>query len=139
MNRHHIGYLIKSINDKLKIKADEDLKNHSLTLSQSRIVVFLAEKGGTATQKEIEEELSVSHPTVVGLVSRMEQNGIVHTYFDDNSRSKAVSLTEHAITVAKDMECTINENESSMLAGLTDEEIKTLERTLASVLHNLEK
>ncbi|MGN0807852.1 MAG: MarR family winged helix-turn-helix transcriptional regulator [Candidatus Coproplasma sp.] len=139
MDRRHIGYLIKSINDKLKIKADEDLKTHSLTLSQSRIVWFLTEKGGTATQKEIEDELNVSHPTVVGLVSRMEQNGIVHTYFTADNRSKAVSLTERAATLVKDMEDTIHENESNMLEGLSPEEIDTLVTALTTVLHNLEK
>ncbi|MGN1372819.1 MAG: MarR family winged helix-turn-helix transcriptional regulator [Candidatus Coproplasma sp.] len=139
MNRQHIGYMIKSINDKLKTKADEDLKTHSLTMSQSRVVWFLTEKGGTATQKEIEDELSVSHPTVVGLVSRMEQNGIVRTYFDDNSRSKAVSLTPHAVSLARDMDEMINERERKMLAGLSEEEIATLKRALTAVLQNLEK
>ncbi|MGN0814929.1 MAG: MarR family winged helix-turn-helix transcriptional regulator [Candidatus Coproplasma sp.] len=139
MNRRHIGYLMKAINDKLKIKADEDLKTHGLTMSQSRIVWFLTDRGGTATQKEIEDELNVSHPTVVGLVSRMEQNGTVCTYFTSDNRSKTVSLTERAVALAKDMEEMINERERKLLEGLSAEEVKTLEDALTTVLHNLEK
>lgn len=139
MNNSHIGYLIKSIDDKLKIEADEDLKRHKLTLSQSRVVGFLMQQGGTATQKEIEDFLSVSHPTVVGLVSRMAQNGMVSTHFDSNNRSKVVSLTEQAKTIAVDMNKTIAEHERSLLAGLTDEEISALETALKSILKNLDK
>lgn len=139
MNQQHIGYLIKSINDRLKTKADEDLKKHKLTLSQSRIVVFLKEKNGTATQKEIEDFLMVSHPTIVGLVSRMEQNGIVKTHFDANNRSKLVQLTEYAEVLAKDMGETILENEQKLLAGLSDDEVIALKKTLNVVLNNLEK
>lgn len=136
---HHIGYLIKSINDKLKIKADEDLKSHNLTLSQSRIVLLLSKKHGGATQKDIEDELGVSHPTVVGLVSRMEQNGIVYTFFDNKSRSKIVKLTEQAIPLSKDMEETISKNENEMLNGLSDSEIEQIEKSLKIILKNLSK
>lgn len=139
MNQQHIGYLIKSINDRLKTKADDDLKKHKLTLSQSRIVAFLKEKNGTATQKEIEDFLMVSHPTIVGLVSRMEQNGIVKTHFDANNRSKLVKLTEYAEELAKDMGETILANEQKLLAGLSDDEVIALKKTLNVVLNNLEK
>lgn len=136
---HHIGYLIKSINDKLKIKADEDLKSHNLTLSQSRIVLLLSKKHGGATQKDIEDELGVSHPTVVGLVSRMEQNGIVYTFFDNKSRSKIVKLTEQAIPLSKDMEETISKSENEMLNGLSYSEIDQIEKSLKMILKNLSK
>lgn len=136
---HHIGYLIKSINDKLKIKADEDLKSHNLTLSQSRIVLLLSKKHGGATQKDIEDELGVSHPTVVGLVSRMEQNGIVYTFFDNKSRSKIVKLTEQAIPLSKDMEETISKNDNEMLNGLSYSEIEQIEKSLKIILKNLSK
>lgn len=134
---HHIGYLIKSINDKLKIKADEDLKRRKLTLSQSRVVGFLSQKGGTATQKEIEDFLDVSHPTVVGLVSRMEQNGIVTSHFFSNNRSKVVSLTKQTEEIAKDMNDTIDACEKNLLSGLSDEEVSSLETILTAILKNL--
>lgn len=137
MAEHDIGYLIKSINDKLKVKADEDLRQRKLTLSQSRIVGFLMQKGGTATQKEIEDFLEVSHPTVVGLVSRMAQNDMVHTRFDSNRRSKVVSLTEYAETIAKDMNDTIRACENTLLAGVSDEDVLHLKATLNAILKNL--
>ena len=51
---HGIGYQFKIINDRIKARADADLKTHDLTLTQTRVLGFLAESGGQATQKEIE-------------------------------------------------------------------------------------
>lgn len=53
MPQKDIGYLIKNINDKLKVKADADLKHSNLTLAQSRVLTFLARQDGQATQKKL--------------------------------------------------------------------------------------
>ncbi|MGN0968917.1 MAG: MarR family winged helix-turn-helix transcriptional regulator [Oscillospiraceae bacterium] len=139
MQQKDIGYFIKNINDKLKVKADADLKHYNLTLAQSRVVAFLSSKGGTATQKEIELFLEVAHPTVVGIVSRMEQNGHVVSWIDEtDKRNKVVKLTERAQAMGMDMEQNILANEQKMLASLSDEEIGHLRRMLAVIYKNLE-
>lgn len=140
MNQRHIGYLIKSINDKLKFKADADLKSRRLTLSQSRVLTCLQSRDGQATQKEIEDFLAVSHPTVVGLVSRMEQNGMVTTYFDSrDKRNKVVRLTKQALDIGRDMEQTIEMREAEMIRSLSDEDIESLVQMLLVIYHNLEE
>lgn len=139
MDAGGIGYLIKSINDKLKVKADENLKSSGLTFSQSRVLAYLNLHGGQATQKEIEDDLAVSHPTVVGIVSRMAQNGFLTTWFDTGKqRSKMVALTEKARTVGADMDAMIQRQEAELLAGLTPEEAGVLERALTSIYRNLQ-
>lgn len=138
MNTTGIGYLIKSINDKLKVKADEEMKGFGLTFSQSRVLGYLNMNRGQATQKEIEDFLEVSHPTVVGIVSRMERSGFVTTWFDTKQqRSKMVALTEKARTVGEDMDAMIQHQESELLEGLSQEDAKTLERILSTIYQNL--
>lgn len=133
-----IGYLIKAIDDKLKIRADAELKSSGLTLSQSRVLAILNNSGGQATQKEIEDFLEVSHPTVVGIVSRMEQNGLLTTWFDTKQqRSKVVALTEKARNIGKDMDSTIQDQEEAMLNGLTPEETALLEKALLTIYRNI--
>lgn len=133
-----IGYLIKNINDKLKVKADADLKQYNLTLTQSRVLTFLNRKGGQAMQKEIELFLKVSHPTVVGIVSRMEQNGYVTSWIDGNDkRNKIVKLTKQAEALGMDMEYSILSNEQKMLASLSDEDIERLREILLTIYKNL--
>ena len=66
--KNDVGYLIKRINDKLAVRADAELKQYHLTMSQGRVFLYLSSRGGQATQKEIETFLGVAHPTVVGIV-----------------------------------------------------------------------
>ena len=139
MPQKDIGYLIKNINDKLKVKADADLKHSKLTLSQSRVLAFLDSKGGQATQKEIEVYLEVSHPTVVGIISRMEQNGHLECWVDKtDKRNKIVALTEQAKALGKEREQRIFDNEKRLLASLSEDDIKKLKQMLLTMYNNLE-
>lgn len=139
MLQKDIGYLIKNINDKLKVRADADLKHCNLTLAQSRVLAFLNDRGGRATQKEIEVFMDVSHPTIVGIVSRMEQNGHVTCWIDPNDkRNKIVQLTRQAEAMGLDMEQRILANESKMLTSLSDEDVEQLRRMLTVIYNNLE-
>ncbi|MGN0568446.1 MAG: MarR family winged helix-turn-helix transcriptional regulator [Acutalibacteraceae bacterium] len=139
MNNRDVGYLIKTINDKLKVRADEELKEHKLTLSQSRVLAFLNSCGGQATQKEIETFLEVSHPTVVGIVSRMEQNGHVTSEIDaKDKRKKIVRLTAQAEALTSEMEKKVVSNEKRILATLSKEDVEHLKKTLDIIYKNLE-
>lgn len=139
MPKKDIGYLIKNINDRLKVKADADLKHSNLTLAQSRVLAFLNSKGGQTTQKEIEIYLEVSHPTVVGIISRMEQNGHLKCWVDEtDKRNKIVALTEQAKALGKEMEQRILANEKKLLTSLSEADIKKLKQMLLTIYNNLE-
>lgn len=138
MPNKDVGYLIKSINDKLKVKADADLKRYHLTFTQSRVFAFLQEKGGQATQKEIEVFLDVSHPTVVGIVSRMEQSGYVTCWQDEDRRNKNVKLTQKAHSLGMDMEQHMLETERHLLEPLSSVEAEQLKRLLLRMNNHLE-
>lgn len=137
MLKNDVGYLIKSINDKLKVRADAELKKYHLTMSQSRVLVYLRSRGGQATQKEIETFLDVAHPTVVGLVSRMEQNGYVTCWPCEDGRNKYVKLTPQAEAIDKDMQENMHANEEMLLAPLSPEEREQLRDLLLTVAEHL--
>ncbi len=135
-----IGYKLKLITDKLKVRADKDLKQHGLTLSQTRVLYFLSAKGGEATQKEIEDYLQVAHPTVVGIVSRMIRNGFLEAWLDpENRRNKVVRLTEKAHQFVKMMTVVSGEHERMLLRSLSPSEVCELRRMLDLILENLER
>lgn len=138
MAEKDVGYLIKNINDKLKAKADAGLKHYYLTLTQSRVLTFLSGRGGQATQKEIEVFLEVSHPTVVGVVSRMAQNGFVTCWQDADRRNKIVQLTPKAQSIAVDLDRHMGETEAHLLASLTAEDARKLKELLTTIYDHLE-
>lgn len=137
MLKNDVCYLIKSINDKLKVRADAELKQYHLTMSQSRVLVYLRSRGGQATQKEIETFFDVAHPTVVGLVSRMEQNGYVTCWPCEDGRNKYVKLTPQAEVIDKDMQENMHANEEMLLAPLSPEDRERLRDLLLTVAEHL--
>lgn len=139
MLQKDIGYLIKNINDKLKVRADADLKQRNLTLAQSRVLAFLDGRGGQATQKEIEVFLEVSHPTVVGIISRMEKNGHLECWIDENDkRNKIVSLTQEAKALGKEMKQQLLANEKMLLSSFSEEDVEKLKQMLLTIYNNLD-
>ena len=138
MQKRDVGYLIKNISDKLKVKADAELKQYNLTLTQSRVFAYLGRRGGQATQKEIEVFLEVSHPTVVGIVSRMEQNGYVTSWPSEDGRNKNVKLTSQAEAIGTEMEQRIFAKEQALLAPLSLEDQERLREMLLAIWKNLD-
>ena len=135
--KNDVGYLIKSINDKLAARADAELKQFNLTMSQCRVFLYLSSRGGQATQKEIEIFLDVAHPTVVGLVSRMEQNGYVTCWPCEDGRNKYVKLTPQAEAIDKDMRESMQANEQMLLSPLSPEDRERLRDLLLTVAEHL--
>ena len=138
MNDRQIGYLLKRITDKMRADADADFKKLNLTFTQSRVLGYLNSKGGQATQKELEDSLGVSHPTVVGVVARMEKNGYVQTWFDpEDKRMKYVALTEKADLFGRELEYITDQKEQQLLANLSEEQIDQLESMLQIIYKNI--
>ncbi|MGN0528816.1 MAG: MarR family winged helix-turn-helix transcriptional regulator [Eubacterium sp.] len=133
-----IGYLFKLITDRLKVRGDADLKKHGLTLTQSRVISYLEEKNDASTQKEIENFLDVSHPTVVGIISRLEQNGFITTWFDPaDKRNKMVKLTEKGVQTGREIKSVIHANDVKMLSSLSENQILELEKYLKIIYENI--
>lgn len=138
MNERDIGFLIKKLTDKLRANVDASLKKHDLTFSQTMVISFLSEHNCKATQKEIEENLRVSHPTVVGIISRLEKNGFVNCFTDEkNRRNKIVCMTDKAQGIVSVMSADKKEIERKLTKGLSDEELEEFRRILDILYKNI--
>ena len=131
-----VGYMLKQISDKLKVTADASLKDKNLTFSQARVLQYISSVGGKASQKSIEEYLDVAHPTVVGIVTRMEKSGFFVTYTDQSDkRNKIVELTDQARRISVELFKDIAAHEDMLLEGLTEDDIENLLRML-NIIHD---
>ena len=138
-NRNEIGMLIKQISFQMRTHADTDLRKCDLTWSQAHLLRHLAKAGGQMSQKQIEKELEISHPTVVGLVQRLETKGFVESFTDEKDRRiKMVRLTEQAREHQHFMEERFREKEKLMTRGMSEEDVKELVRLLKILHANLE-
>ena len=137
MNARRIAGLIKAIQNRLRAKADADLKDNQLTLVQSS---YLCEHGDSAPQKDIESFLSVSHPTTSGIIRRLELSGFIRSENSpDDKRVRIISMTPLADNIWTQLENSFANRETAMLKDLSDSEIQLVGDVLSKIYDNLEE
>ena len=135
----NIGYEFKRIHVAIEAKVNNDLKEKGLTFSQMGVLRCLFQNSDrVTTQKDIETFLSLKHPTVVGIVRRLEKNGFISVRDNPGpGKSKIVSLTEKGKAFKDSMKENREAWETMMLSGLSDEETETLRTLLERVRRNI--
>lgn len=138
MYRQPVGYLLKQITDKIKVSADASLKSKGLTLSQTRVLEFVSKHTEGVTQKAIEEYFQVSHPTIVGIITRMEKKDYLECWPDpEDKRNKMVRLTPKAKLISMEMKQETEGWERQLLKGLSEEQIDGLYEALYRIFENV--
>lgn len=140
MNARKIAGLIKAIQNRLRAKADADLKEYQLTLVQSQVLSYLYEHGGSAPQKDIESFLDVSHPTTSGIIRRLELSSYIRSENSpDDKRVRIISMTPLASNIWTQLENSFANRETAMLKDLSDFEIQLVGDVLRKIYDNLEE
>ena len=99
------------------------LEAMELTAAQGRIMGFLAHSRQAPCSRDLEAEFQLSHPTVSGLLSRLEQKGFIEQRTDpDDRRCKRIYVLPKGKQCQKLMHNTIMETEQRMVQGFTPEE-----------------
>lgn len=131
------GQLFKQINDELQRRANNQMRSQDITMSQATVLLELAHApSSTLSMKELEKQLNVAQPTVVGLINRLEQKNLVDSFGEPNDkRTKLVKLTADGLLRVQQTEDCMDNVERSMLSGLTDTERDILYSLLKKV-HN---
>ena len=133
-----IGYYIKRINDKLKAGFDAYLRDVDLTSSQARVIEYVYWNGGMVTQKDIEVFLDVAHPTVVGIVNRLEKKGYLTCHLDeDNKRNKMVCSTGEAEKLLNKMYEGRRAAEEKLLHSFSEDEAAQVKKLLEKLYENI--
>lgn len=109
-----------------------------LTEAQCRVAVYLASKNGEpVSQRQIEAHVGITHPTAKGLLQRMEEKGFVRTAFDStDKRVKHVYLSELSLDLQEKYGKAVQQVESILLKGFSDEEREQLRSLLSRVYDN---
>lgn len=135
----YLGFQFKQINDKFKESINSKLNKYDITFSQFSVLHYLFSKNGTqVTQKDIEEFLELKHPTVIGILKRLEHKGFVHCIINsEDKRYRNVLLTEKALTLKKDLDQNKEMLDDILKKGLSDDEIQQLKSLLDRIIENL--
>lgn len=114
------------------------LESMELTASQGHIMAFLAHQETPLCPRDIESEFQLSHPTVSGLLSRMEQKGFIELRTDpDDRRCKRIYILQKGKQCHELMHRTIRENEKRIVEGFTPEEQALFAQLLQRAITNM--
>ena len=114
------------------------LASMDLTAAQGQILAFLAHHPEPPCSRDIEEKFQLSHPTVSGLLSRLERKGFIEFRPDENDRRcKRVFLLEKSQQVMELMHKTILSTEAKLVEGFTDTEKEQFSQLLRRAISNM--
>ncbi len=135
-----LGYKFKRINEMFKARMNEDMKRSGVTFSQNEILFYLMKnKDHDVNQQELCRALQVAHPTVIGLINRMEEKGLVERKVDpSNRRNRYIALTEKAgqfLLQTRELRC---RNDQLIVRNMSEEEKETLNELLTRVYDNMQ-
>ena len=135
-----IGPRIKRISSAMDRKRTMDLEDVELTSSQGMVLGYLARRQGEAVcPGDVGKHFGLSHPTVTGILQRLEAKGYIAYEADpDDRRKKRVAATEKALECHARIRSRFFETEALITKGMSPEEIAALVRLLDGILERLD-
>lgn len=118
-----------------------ELESLGVTSAQAGVLLFLFKnKKYDLTQQTVQMALALSHPTVTGLMQRLEAKGFIKRVVNPaDFRSKFVRLTEKGLEIEKAVKAGSKRLSQRALNGLSDEEIAHLTKALSIVAENFRR
>ena len=135
----NLEFYFKRINDAMISYANNELKELDLTFSQMEVITFLIEnKDKKIYQKDIERYFNLSHPTVIGLLKRLQTKELISINISSEDRRKRnIELTDKVFDIKEKMNYKMKEMEKYVRRFLDDDELTELERLLKIICENV--
>lgn len=114
------------------------LAQMDLTASQGHIMGYLAHRDQPPCSRDIEEAFRMSHPTVSGLLSRLEKKGFIEFRSDETDRRvKRIFILPKGRECLELMYQTIQQTEAQLVRDFTPEEREQFTNLLTRAIHNM--
>lgn len=114
------------------------LAEMDLTASQGQIMGFLTHRKDPPCSRDIEEAFHLSHPTVSGLLSRLEKKGFIEFRPDSRDRRcKRIYILPKGQACHETIRQTIEAYEAKVVADFTEDEKELFAQFLNRSIANL--
>ena len=134
-NGERLGRLFRLVSHQFEEEKRKQVLELGVTGSQLDVLDFLELHGGAATQAEIGGYLRASRPTVSGLVTRLERQGLVRRDSSaDDGRAVVVRIADKALPVVEAFREKGEAMDYLLTADFTDEEREELARLLRKMV-----
>lgn len=141
MENFIIGKLVKQLHIALENNFNKFSKKYKLTSSQMDILIFLLHnENKIINQRDIENFLSLSNPTIAGTLLRLEKKGfIIRKISSKDKRYKEIYLTDKSRELKDIIFKYIRDNDNKMFSNMSEEEKENLKNIITKILNNIQK
>ena len=135
----HYGYLLRVLQNCTDQAMNNALASMELTAAQGHVMGFITHREKPPCARDIEEQFQLSHPTVSGILSRLEQKGFVEMRPDpQDRRCKRIYALPKGLQLRETMHQTIRATEENMVRDFSPEEKELFQLLLKRAIHNLD-
>ena len=136
--QRHYGPLLRALHSCTNQAMTSSLEKMELTAAQGHIMGYLDHHPDAPCSRDIEEAFHLSHPTVSGLLSRLEKKGFIEFRTDElDRRCKRIYVLPKGRECQETMHQTILDTERRLVEGFTAQEqaqfLSFLERAISNV------
>lgn len=132
------GRIFRSLDRALGRRMDQALAGMDLTFAQGHIIGYLVHCQTPPCAKDIEERFHLSHPTVSGLLARLEKKEFIALREDpEDRRRKLVYMLPKGQQCDEAMRAVIQNGDKKVLEGFAPEEEAQFRSFLLRALHNV--
>lgn len=134
-----VGPRLRMLSHLIELAIGRKLSDQDLTSTQSFIIHYLWERQEeTVYPKDIEKRFHLTHPTVSGILQRLEMRNFIQTQPDPHDRRcRQIVLAPKGLAIHQEVGTLISAMESAMTTGMSDLETQQLLVLLDRAYENL--
>ena len=134
----HFGHLIRILHWCTDQSMTGALEKMELTAAQGLIMGFLAHCQAPPCPRDVEEKFHLSHPTVSGLLQRLEKKEFIQLRCDERDRRcKRIHVLPKGKQCMDNMHQVMQTNENRLVEGFTEEEQAKFAELLNRAIANM--
>ncbi len=139
-NKQIMDYII-GIDREFKNRINKEFDKIGLTSSQARILGFITHNyKNKICSRDLEKHFDLSHPTVNGILKRLEAKEMIYFQSDDtDKRVKNLYITEKAQHLHENIRMLIQSNESAVISVFNKDEQENLKMLLGKMYSRLKE
>ena len=135
---YRYGHYLRILHWQFDQEVSAALAQMDLTAAQGQIIGFLTHRKEPPCSRDIEEAFHLSHPTVSGLLGRLEKKGFLEFRPDPvDRRCKRIYLCEKGHACHETIRRTIDACEEKVLRGFSEAEKAQFAALLQRAIENM--
>ena len=134
----HLGHYVRILHWCTDQRMTQSLMHFDLTASQGPVLGYIAHRKSPPCPRDIEDAFNLTHPTVSGLLSRLEKKDFIQLRPDEaDRRCKRIYLMPKGKAFTESIRRTITDTETQMVQGFTEEEKEQFHALLHRAITNM--